>query len=87
MDRASKLTLVLKDSFTRNTARTVMIANVSPAASSAGNTTLGSTSSPTVRRKSVSAVLEYRVTKLTVLPYQLDGVVHAFDGYALPARS
>ena len=36
--RASKLTLVLKDSFTRNSARTVMIATVSPAASSADHT-------------------------------------------------
>lgn len=36
--RASKLTLVLKDSFTRESSRTVMIANVSPAASSADHT-------------------------------------------------
>ncbi|CAN0038863.1 unnamed protein product, partial [Phaeothamnion confervicola] len=36
--RASKLTLVLKDSFTRKAARTVMIATVSPAASSADHT-------------------------------------------------
>jgi kinesin family protein 2/24 len=36
--RASKLTLVLKDSFTRETSRTVMIANISPAASSADHT-------------------------------------------------
>ena len=36
--RASKLTLVLKDSFTRANARTVMIATVSPAASSADHT-------------------------------------------------
>jgi kinesin family member 2/24 len=36
--RASKLTLVLKDSFTRNSTRTVMIANISPAASSADHT-------------------------------------------------
>ncbi len=36
--RASKLTLVLKDSFTRDNARTVMIANVSPAMSSADHT-------------------------------------------------
>lgn len=36
--RASKLTLVLKDSFTRSSSRTVMIANVSPAASSADHT-------------------------------------------------
>jgi len=36
--RASKLTLVLKDSFTRQSSRTVMIANVSPAASSADHT-------------------------------------------------
>lgn len=36
--RASKLTLVLKDSFTRKSARTVMIATVSPAASSADHT-------------------------------------------------
>lgn len=36
--RASKLTLVLKDSFTRMGARTVMICNVSPAASSADHT-------------------------------------------------
>lgn len=36
--RASKLTLVLKDSFTRNNARTVMVVNISPAASSADHT-------------------------------------------------
>ena len=36
--RGSKLTLVLKDSFTRGTSRTVMIANISPAASSADHT-------------------------------------------------
>eukprot|EP01038_Epipyxis_sp_PR26KG_P014246 gene14246-19118_t len=36
--RASKLTLVLKDSFTNKKSRTVMIANVSPAASSADHT-------------------------------------------------
>mmetsp|Transcript_9728 Transcript_9728/g.8692 ORF Transcript_9728/g.8692 Transcript_9728/m.8692 type:complete len:550 (-) Transcript_9728:141-1790(-) len=36
--RASKLTLVLKDSFTRSQAKTVMIATVSPAASSADHT-------------------------------------------------
>eukprot|EP01041_Mallomonas_annulata_P005439 gene5439-10911_t len=36
--RASKLTLVLKDSFTRKKARTVMIAAISPAASSAETT-------------------------------------------------
>lgn len=36
--RASKLTLVLKDSFTRKEARTVMIATVSPGASSADHT-------------------------------------------------
>jgi len=36
--RASKLTLVLKDSFTREKSRTVMIANISPAASSADHT-------------------------------------------------
>ena len=36
--RASKLTLVLKDSFTRKAARTVMIATVSPGASSADHT-------------------------------------------------
>lgn len=36
--RASKLTLVLKDAFTRHAARTVMIACVSPAASSADHT-------------------------------------------------
>lgn len=36
--RASKLTLVLKDSFTRKGARTVMIATVSPGASSADHT-------------------------------------------------
>lgn len=36
--RASKLTLVLKDSFTRAQARTVMIATISPAASSADHT-------------------------------------------------
>lgn len=36
--RASKLTLVLKDSFTKNQSRTVMIVNVSPAASSADHT-------------------------------------------------
>ncbi|CAN0167733.1 unnamed protein product, partial [Discosporangium mesarthrocarpum] len=36
--RASKLTLVLKDSFTRKSARTVMIATVSPVASSADHT-------------------------------------------------
>jgi kinesin family member 2/24 len=36
--RGSKLTLVLKDSFTRARARTVMIATVSPAASSADHT-------------------------------------------------
>jgi kinesin family protein 2/24 len=36
--RGSKLTLVLKDSFTRQNSRTVMIANVSPAASSADHT-------------------------------------------------
>lgn len=36
--RASKLTLVLKDSFNRNSAKTVMIANISPAASSADHT-------------------------------------------------
>lgn len=36
--RASKLTLVLKDSFTRQATRTVMIVNVSPAASSADHT-------------------------------------------------
>jgi hypothetical protein len=36
--RGSKLTLVLKDSFTRVRARTVMIATVSPAASSADHT-------------------------------------------------
>ncbi|CAM9252501.1 unnamed protein product, partial [Ectocarpus fasciculatus] len=36
--RASKLTLVLKDSFTRDNARTVMIAAVSPAVSSADHT-------------------------------------------------
>lgn len=36
--RASKLTLVLKDSFTRDDARTVMIATVSPAVSSADHT-------------------------------------------------
>ena len=36
--RASKLTLVLKDSFTRSQSRTVMIANISPAASSADHT-------------------------------------------------
>ncbi|CAM9297213.1 unnamed protein product, partial [Chrysoparadoxa australica] len=36
--RASKLTLVLKDSFTRKSARTVMIATVSPGASAADHT-------------------------------------------------
>jgi kinesin family protein 2/24 len=36
--RASKLTLVLKDSFTNKNSRTVMIVNVSPAASSADHT-------------------------------------------------
>ena len=36
--RASKLTLVLKDAFTRSSAKTVMIACVSPAASSADHT-------------------------------------------------
>ena len=36
--RASKLTLVLKDSFTRKKSRTVMIATISPAASSADHT-------------------------------------------------
>lgn len=36
--RSSKLTLVLKDSFTRQGSRTVMICNVSPAASSADHT-------------------------------------------------
>mmetsp|Transcript_41184 Transcript_41184/g.54199 ORF Transcript_41184/g.54199 Transcript_41184/m.54199 type:complete len:644 (+) Transcript_41184:338-2269(+) len=36
--RASKLTLCLKDSFTRNSARTVMIATVAPNASSADHT-------------------------------------------------
>eukprot|EP00605_Chrysophyceae_sp_TOSAG23-4_P001525 GSChrysophyteH1.ASY1.ANO1.1673.1 assembled CDS len=36
--RGSKLTLVLKDSFTKETAKTVMIATVSPAASSADHT-------------------------------------------------
>ena len=36
--RASKLTLVLKDSFTRKGARTVMIATVSPGASAADHT-------------------------------------------------
>ena len=36
--RTSKLTLVLKDSFTRIDTRTVMIATVSPAASSADHT-------------------------------------------------
>eukprot|EP01034_Spumella_vulgaris_P036162 gene36162-44605_t len=36
--RASKVTLVLKDSFTNKKSRTVMIANVSPAASSADHT-------------------------------------------------
>jgi len=36
--RGSKLTLVLKDSFTRESSRTVMIANISPAASSADHT-------------------------------------------------
>eukprot|EP00953_Heterococcus_sp_UTEX-ZZ885_P000984 1040-Heterococcus_DN1.PRE.1 len=36
--RASKLTLVLKDSFTRRAARTVMIATVSPGASHADHT-------------------------------------------------
>jgi len=36
--RGSKLTLVLKDSFTRGTSRTVMVANISPAASSADHT-------------------------------------------------
>ena len=36
--RASKLTLVLKDSFIRTDTRTVMIATVSPAASSADHT-------------------------------------------------
>lgn len=36
--RASKLTLVLKDSFTNKKSRTVMIVNVSPAASSADHT-------------------------------------------------
>jgi kinesin family protein 2/24 len=36
--RGSKLTLVLKDSFTKDTAKTVMIATVSPAASSADHT-------------------------------------------------
>lgn len=36
--RASKLTLVLKDCFTKENARTVMIATVSPGASSADHT-------------------------------------------------
>jgi kinesin family protein 2/24 len=36
--RGSKLTLVLKDSFTNKLSRTVMIANISPAASSADHT-------------------------------------------------
>lgn len=36
--RGSKLTLVLKDSFTNKKSRTVMIANISPAASSADHT-------------------------------------------------
>ena len=36
--RSSKLTLVLKDSFTNKNSKTVMIANVSPAASSADHT-------------------------------------------------
>lgn len=36
--RGSKLTLVLKDSFTNKKSKTVMIANVSPAASSADHT-------------------------------------------------
>lgn len=36
--RASKLTLVLKDSFTNKNSRTVMIVNISPAASSADHT-------------------------------------------------
>lgn len=36
--RASKLTLVLKDSFTNKSSRTVMIVNVSPSASSADHT-------------------------------------------------
>ena len=36
--RASKLTLVLKDSFTKTSSRTVMIVNISPAASSADHT-------------------------------------------------
>lgn len=36
--RASKLTLVLKDSFTKGSSRTVMIVNISPAASSADHT-------------------------------------------------
>ena len=35
---APQLTLVLKDSFTKDSARTVMIATVSPAASSADHT-------------------------------------------------
>ena len=36
--RASKLTLVLKDSFVNKKSKTVMIVNVSPAASSADHT-------------------------------------------------
>jgi kinesin family member 2/24 len=36
--RASKLTLVLKDSFTNKNSRTVMVVNISPAASSADHT-------------------------------------------------
>jgi kinesin family protein 2/24 len=53
--RASKLTLVLKDSFTLASARTVMIAAVSPCASSADHTTNTLRYADRVKEKSVDS--------------------------------
>lgn len=85
--RASKLTLVLKDSFTRSQSRTVMIANISPAASSADHTLNTLRYADRIKERVVGAQAKHREGGVPTPPPAGPGRPHSDSKAAAPKTS
>lgn len=86
--RASKLTLVLKDSFTRESSRTVMIANVSPAASSADHTLNTLRYADRIKERTVGGQAAARANSKSPLPSHVSpSPAGGPSQLAMPARA
>ena len=83
--RASKLTLVLKDSFTRESSRTVMIANISPAASSADHTLNTLRYADRIKERAVGGQAAARVNGNGKSPLPQAVAPHVSPSPAMPA--